>query len=277
LRAERHARIAALLIASFAFSVPIFAQITAPTEREERAEESTPDSSSIDGSSPKKLPVPVGAKRLSPDHDIWIDPKERTVLIDGQVSLREGMLEMFACTRGTKEHESIVSANTLASLAHAGLLSLGAEPGQPVQFVPEYRPPSGAQIEVHVRWLDEHGREQTARAQEWIKDIGTGKAMAHPFVFAGSSFWTDPEDGKQYYRAEGGDFICVSNFGTAMLDIPVKSSPSDFALEFEAFTERIPPLGTPVRLVLKPEAQQRKAKSERRQPQSQNAAGAERN
>ena len=70
--------------------------------------------------------------------------------------------------------------------------------------------------------------------------------------FAGSYFWKDEETGKEYYQAEGGDFICVSNFSTAMLDIPVESSQSDAELMFEAFTERIPPRGTPVRLTLKP-------------------------
>ena len=80
--------------------------------------------------------------------------------------------------------------------------------------------------------------------------------MTYPWVFAGSRFWTDEETGKQYYQAEGGDFICVSNFGTAALDIPVESSQSNDALEFEAFTERIPPLGTPVRLVLEAGAEE---------------------
>ena len=52
--------------------------------------------------------------------------------------------------------------------------------------------------------------------------------------------------------AESGDFICVSNFATAMLDIPVQSSQANDSLEFVAFTEHIPPLGTPVRMILKP-------------------------
>jgi hypothetical protein len=138
---------------------------------------------------------------------------------------------------------------------HAGLLAVGAEPGSPVQFEPKYNPPTGDEIEVTVYWVDEKGKERTARAQDWIKDIHTGKAMTHPFVFAGSSFWTDPDTRKQYYQAEGGDLICVSNFGTAMLDIPVQSSQSNEALEFEAFTEKIPPLGAPVRLILKPKKQ----------------------
>lgn len=205
-----------------------------------------------DAVAPLKLPEPEGATRLSPKYDAWIDPKRGVVIVDGQISLRRGMLEMFSCTRNTKEHESIVSANTLAFLVHAALLRLGAEVGHTAQFVPEFKPAAGTEIEVEVQWRDPEGKEHTARAQDWIRDQQTGEAMAHPWVFAGSRFWTDEETGRQYYQAEGGDFICVSNFSTAMLDIPVESSQSDTALAFEAFTERIPPLGTPVRLILKP-------------------------
>jgi hypothetical protein len=145
-----------------------------------------------------------------------------------------------------------VSANTKAFLVHAALLRLGAEPGRPVQWQPEYKPPSGTEIDVHVWWIDEAGKEHTARAQDWVKDMRTEREMSQPWVFAGSRFWTDEETKQQYYQAEGGDFICVSNFGTAMLDIPIESSQSNLELAFAAFTERIPPLGAPVRLILKP-------------------------
>jgi hypothetical protein len=218
-----------------------------------------------------KLPEPKGAKRLSPDYDVWLDPKQKAVIVDGQVSLREGMLEMFACTRNTKEHESIISANTKAYLVHAALLGLGAEAGHPVQFVPKYRPPSGTEVDVTVMWLDENGKEKTARAQDWVKDIQTEKAMKHPFVFAGSFFRTDPETKKRYYQAEGGDFICVSNFSTALLDIPVESSPTEAELLFEAYTDRIPPLGAPVRMTLKPKLKGQGAGSKGRGEQKSDA------
>jgi len=211
---------------------------------------------------PPKLPAPDAATRLAPNYDCWLDAKRGVVLVDGQVSLRRGMLEMFACIRNTKEHEAVVSANTQAFLVHAALLRLGAEPGHPAQFVPEFKPPAGTEIDVSVEWLDLQGKLQTVKAQDWVRDMKTGKAMTYPWVFAGSRFWTDEETGKQYYQAEGGDFICVSNFGTAALDIPVESSQSNDALEFEAFTERIPPLGTPVRLVLKPVLKEKSAKAE---------------
>jgi len=213
-----------------------------------------------------KLPPPTGAQRLSPEYDAWIDPKQGVVIVDGQVALRKGMLEMFACLRNTKEHESVVSANTKAYLVHAALLRLGAEPGTPVQFQPVYKPPSGTEINVEVQWRDADGKQHSARAEDWVRDARTGKAMTQPWVFAGSYFWKDEETGKEYYQAEGGDFICVSNFSTALLDIPIESSQSDAELMFEAFTERIPPRGTPVRLVLKPvkgqESQESRDKSQ---------------
>ena len=52
-----------------------------------------------------------------------------------------------------------------------------------------------------IRYLDEKGKMQTARAQDWIKDNHTGKPMTYPFVFAGSSFYVDPDTNKQYYQA----------------------------------------------------------------------------
>ena len=80
----------------------------------------------------------------------------------------------------------------------------------------------------------------------------------HDWVFAGSGFWKDPDTGKSYYRAEGGEVICVSNFPTAMLDILVESSQSNDALSFEAFTENIPPRYTPVRVYLVPRLAEQK-------------------
>ena len=209
--------------------------------------------------SPQKLPEPKGAQRLSPDYDVWIDPKEKAVLIDGQISLREGMLEMFACTRNTKEHESIVSANTKAFLVHAALLRLGAEPGRPVQWQPEYKPPTGTEIDVTFGGSTKRARSTRLERRSGSRTFAPNEQMTHPWVFAGSRFWKDEETGEQYYQAEGGDFICVSNFGTAMLDIPIESSQSNLELAFEAFTERIPPLGAPVRLILKPKLKEQGA------------------
>ena len=67
---------------------------------------------------------------------------------------------------------------------------------------------------------------------------------------AGSAFWTDPADGREYYQADGGDLICVSNFPTATIDLPIESSQSNEALLFEVFKERVPKRETAVEMIL---------------------------
>jgi hypothetical protein len=204
------------------------------------------------GAGKKTTEAPDNLVRLSKTGEIWLDTQRKAVVVDGQVCLREGQLEMFACTKGTKEHESIVSVNCQAEEVHAGLLAAGAKAGTPVSFDPQYRAATGQIIDVYVLWKDASGEKHQARAEDWIRDIKSQKAMQYDWVFAGSGFWKDPETGKEHYKAGGGDLICVSNFPTATLDLPIESSQANDNLLFEAFADRIPPRHTKVRLVLIP-------------------------
>ena len=213
--------------------------------------EPTPDpmSSKMPDMGPPLVDNPENLKKLDPEKPLWLDQKTGRVVMIGQVCQTNAALEMFACLWQTKEHEAIVTVDVEAFKVHAGLLAIGAEAGHPVRFQPEYTPAEGSEIEISVSYKDKEGKRQTVRAQDWIQDTGTEKAMTHNWVFGGSGFWED-RDGKKHYMAEGGDFICVSNFSTAMLDLPVESSQANSARLYKAFTERIPPIGTPVTLVL---------------------------
>lgn len=209
---------------------------------------------------PTPLPPPAGAQRMNPSARVWVDRTKKQVMVDGVVTLRAGVLEMFACPVGTKEHESIVAVQSPAFLVHAALLSIGAKPGKPVQWTPEFVAPSGDQIAITVQWrtpptgpaaaASADGPILSCDARQWVRDLRSGKSMKDVWVFAGSGFWREEEGGKEHYLAEGGDMICVSNFGTAMLDVTDPSPQSNASLVYEAFEDRIPPLGTPVRLVL---------------------------
>jgi len=204
---------------------------------------------------------PPGMKRLLPDSNLWIDAKNKRIVFDGVVCLRQGPLEMLVCAKGTKEHESVIAADTKASAIHAGLLAVGAKAGTPVQFQPEYRPATGSEIDVTLIWEDDKKTVHRERAQEWVRNVKTQKAMEFPWVFAGSIILRDQESGTQQYLADQGDIICVSNFASAMLDLPVPSSQSNAELMFNAFTEHIPPVGTPVRVVLSARPEKRAAEA----------------
>jgi len=189
-------------------------------------------------------------KRLSPTADIWIDPARKEVIVGGAIALDRGMIEVFACPKLTKEHEAVVATSAPARLVHAALLAIGLEPGRPVSFDPDYTAAQGPPVEVLVRWRDADGQPQQRRAQELVRSTTTRAALDADWVFAGSVFWKDPTDGQEYYQADGGDLICVSNFPTATLDLPLESSQANDALMFEVFEDRVPPRGTEVELVL---------------------------
>ncbi len=209
---------------------------------------------------PVRLPPPVGAMAMPAPNRVWVDVQKKQVFVDGYISLQEGMLEMFACPSGTKEHESVVAVYSSAQVVHASLLAIGAKVGSAVQFNPKFIPPTGTEIAVEVRWQNKAGEWQSVEAQQWITDIKTGQPMDHPWVFSGSGFYEDKETGEKYYMAEGGELICVSNFSTATLDIPAESSQVNDGLLFEANAAKIPPLGTPVRLVLTPKLKEQEKK-----------------
>jgi len=202
---------------------------------------------------PPLVDRPEDLTRLHPEYPVWIDRKGGRVVLMGGVCLRQSPLELFACLRGSKEHESVLSIPTKASFVHAGLLAVGAEPGAPAVFQPKYVPARGTEIEVTLAWKDAKGRRQTARAQDWVRDAKTQKALAYPWVFAGSRIVTNTVTGQVAYQADReGDLICVSNFPAAVLDLPIPSSASNEELMFEAFTEHIPAKGTPVTVLLTP-------------------------
>lgn len=220
-----------------------------------------------------KMSPPEGLVRLDPEQEVWIDKKNKLVVVDGVVVLREGQLEMFACPVRSKEHESVVAVNSKAFLVHTALLAVGTKEGSPVKWDPEYQPASGTEVEIKVLWLDADGKQHRTRAQNWVRNVNTNKPLEHNWVFAGSMFWKDEIDGKMHYLAEAGDLICVSNFPSATLDLPIESSQANAGLMFEAFTENIPPRGQPVRLVLIPKIEEQKEKQDAAQEQPEPEVG----
>ncbi len=138
-----------------------------PTEQTVNQTTSETEASNTPGK--ESDPPPDGPVPLNPQKTVLLDAARKRVFLKATVVLREGVLEMFACLAGTKEHESIVAVETEAYVIHAALLAVGAEPGHPVQFDPEYRPPQGQPIDIFVNWQDANGRPYRVPAQYWMR------------------------------------------------------------------------------------------------------------
>ena len=190
-------------------------------------------------------------KRLGANQ-IWINEADKQVMVRGSICLTKGALEMFACPLQTKEHESVVAVEAKSSEIHACLVALGFEPGNPVQWQPDYRPAKGPSIQIEVRWKTDDEKEKTVDAKTLVRTSGTKETLDTDWVFGGSEIFVDRVDGRRIYYADSGEMICLSNFPTAMMDVPIKSSDSAEGLLFEANTKMIPPQGTQVYLIMTP-------------------------
>ncbi|MDA0837598.1 MAG: YdjY domain-containing protein [Planctomycetota bacterium] len=107
---------------------------------------------------------PAGKNEKLPG--LIIDIQERCVDIEGVVSLDKGLLELIACTKGSKEHESIITVMARPLHIHTALLVLGARNGNPAmhrqvgeqdkQWI--YVPPRGDSVEVYLVFENKEGK-----------------------------------------------------------------------------------------------------------------------
>ena len=209
----------------------------------------------------------AGALRPDPEwrelgRSLWFDPQGKRVILRARVVLREGQLEHLMCKKGTKEHEAIVATDAPPLGIHTALILTGAEPGHPVQFVPEFAPPAGTAIAIEFLWRQD-GELRKTDARQWVWDEQTKAPLAIDWVFGGSLFYDDPVTKERTYAAEEGDLITVANFANAILDLPMKSSANDAERVFSANTAQIPPKGTEVFVALSPRRAQAAEKTER--------------
>lgn len=125
----------------------------------------------------EKVTSPAAPKAIRQDglipvnqqQTVLIDKPGKRVLLKARVALTQGPLEMFCCLKQTKEHESILSLDAKAREVHSALLVIGALPGKPAFFEPEFQPPTGQKLDIFVQWLDRNGKVVRERAQRWVR------------------------------------------------------------------------------------------------------------
>ncbi len=230
---------------------------------------------SVDGEkkAAKKVDKPVGQKPLVPAKEVKVGKNvyvqffkdgNRRVVVDSYVCRRTDFLEQLLCRKLTKEHEAVLAADVDAKTIHAALLAAKATAGSPVVFDP-YKAAHGTKIAVSLQYKWK-GKEVVVPAQQWIKNLKTKKIMKYKYwVFAGSKIYPPQQKGeKPYYAANDGDIICVANFATALLDLPVRLPKDNSELVFAANTEVIPPKKTKVRVILQPILEKENRKVEKK-------------
>ncbi len=211
-----------------------------------------------------------------------IHVRQRMVDLEAVICLDQGPLELVACGRGTKEHESIVALSSRAMHIHTALLLIGAVNGHPAMRRPkpdeetvwESVPPRGDAVEVWLVVPDAAGKSHerpisdfVVRTQERVDEVdgttlnspqdrerlGKGEAESLPnrFLFAGSEL-RDAKSGPRQYLADlSGDYISIATFGDELLCLPYVESKANDVLSWQIKPKSLPKVGTKVTLRLK--------------------------
>lgn len=214
---------------------------------------------------------------------IAVEPSTREVALDAVVCLDAGWLEQVACSPGTRVHESLVSVAARPRNVHAALLLAGLVPGAPGHWSEDEDggvslvPPSGERLSIAVRHGDPPVEEPVG---DWIADAEGEATFPRDaeWVFGGSAIVPNPPfmgPGEHYVADLTGSIVGLVTFGDEVIGYR-EVLPDQEAVEpphWQVRSGRVPPVGTPVQLVIRPAgAARRTAQSPRRPPRRAGSA-----
>ncbi len=166
--------------------------------------------------------------------------------------MREGPLELLACSPQTKEHESLLRVNARPLHVYEAMGLVGLAPGRTVAWDEEAQrviPPSGEPLSLRIRYRD-GSKVRIVSAHEWLRETtGANPRPAPPisWVFAGSQRL---EDGT-FFADMDGTVVTVVDFSSALIAVASHHSADNAELWIEPFTERIPAVNTKCVLLIR--------------------------
>lgn len=214
---------------------------------------------------------------------LLVDFENQCLDLDAKVCLDKGFLELIACTRGSKEHESIVTVAARPIHIHTGLLLLGLVNGHPAIQQPVGQndrrwvdlPPKGDPVQVFLVLKNQRNQVVERPIHEFLEYAAQDSAIAdqkHPqgnsrkskiklpafprsFVFAGSKLVEKGAGPRTYLAETSGNIISISTFGDEVVCLPSMQSRKNGQLSWRIKPGQLPKIGTQLLLRLRPAKQ----------------------
>jgi len=176
--------------------------------------------------------------------EIVVDTKQRTVTFPARVNLTQGVLEVLICTEYGKTHESLLSTKVDPLYLNVALLMLGLEGGRAVKYQGDPTTPVGSPVEIWLK-APEGDKEKLIRAEDWVFDTHKNRPMLHTdWVYVGSVLTKDG-----FMAQREGQIATTFHDPFTLIDNPLPEGGDDTV--YVVHTEKVPPRGTPVTVVIK--------------------------
>jgi hypothetical protein len=199
------------------------------------------------------------------DKHLRVWPKEKRIEVDGLICLKRGpYLELLACTRGGKTHESLLVFLCDPEKLHLGLILLGLKPSPQVKEFDDEKPLEGDKVAIEVEWAKDPAKDLpgftgVATVRQRVEDLIYDQSRNGPmpragWVFTGSTTVDEylPPDytkAKKVYAAKATGTIAVTAHDpAATLDTALPGSQTTYY----PWADRLPERFTPVIVHIRP-------------------------
>ena len=187
------------------------------------------------------------------------------VVIPGVIMVNRGLVELFGCGEGGKEHETVFRLETNIQGLDLALTAAGFRRGKLPAKTDINLADQGTRILVLAQWLDKDGKLVTHRSEDLVVSMRRNTTMPRVgWTYVGH--WMEVADptspkGERKHKvlAATGTRSLVTTFRdrTALLDNPLEEAVDDTL--FGANYMLLPRPGTPVRVIFRaPTAAERK-------------------
>jgi len=169
---------------------------------------------------------------------------KKYVEVEGKVARYDHVLEFIACEPETRDYESLLTVTCKPSALKFGLLLIGCEDGET----------NGSPLTIEVEWQDKE-KPRRVPVENWLIDRRTGKAPVKlPFFFSGSVFVPDLFTTNKVFQADA-EKAHIALWWQPSILINLKGDQGNpyrgDDQGFQVNTNAIPPVGTPVKLILR--------------------------
>ena len=179
------------------------------------------------------------------------------VVVPGVVLVTKGLVELFGCGEGGKEHETVMRLDSNIQALDLALTSAGLKRGRLPAKTDLSIADQGSRVLILVQWVDKDGKVVTHRSEDLIVSIRRNAPMPRVgWTYVGQ--WmevadpTSPKGEKKHkVLAATGSRSLITTFRdrTALLDNPLEEAVDDTL--FGSNYMLLPQSGTPVKVILR--------------------------
>ena len=185
--------------------------------------------------------------------------KTREISFPAEVNMQEGALEYAVVHHNGKIHEAILITKARPFHVNIALKIMGykeskelfpilGEDFRPTGKFPEVpeKIRNAARAEIHLQWKNKDDKAQSATLNDWITHTVTKKPLApKPWVYGGSYVHE-----KSFQAEASGDIVALFTNNASLFNWPGRDGNLDDV--WIPTTARVPEVGTPVTITIKP-------------------------